>query len=267
VIRLVLVGYGQMGRAVEEAARQADDVEIKARFDLTPNPGPGAESSEYQDGAAGVLPIAKLGATLAAGDVVIEFSGPEGARNAAARCAEWGAALVSGSTGLTAEDEAAIRAAAGRIPVLRSANFSLGVMALKRVLGTALACVPGDWNLEIVERHHRRKVDSPSGTALMLAREAARLRGYSAESVRSGRSGRSGPRPDHEIGVHAVRGGSWIGDHQILLAGEGEWLELRHVAQSRAAFAQGALAAARFVVQKAPSLYTLDDIAPSGRTM
>jgi 4-hydroxy-tetrahydrodipicolinate reductase len=192
--------------------------------------------------------------------VVIDFSGPEGAREAAEACALKGAALVSGTTGLDAAAEAAMTEAATRVAVLRAANFSLGVLALRRVLATALQCVPHDWDIEIVERHHRQKLDSPSGTALALARDAAALRGQPAPDLRHGRQGRVGPRAQSEIGVHAVRGGTWIGDHEVLLAGANEWLELRHVAQDRGAFARGALAAARFVVTAAPGLYTLDHL-------
>jgi len=149
------------------------------------------------------------------------------------------------------------------VAVLRAANFSLGVAALKRALGAALAGLPRSWDVEIVERHHRRKVDSPSGTALMLAAEAARRRGSPGMAVRSGRQGRVGPRPAEEIGVHALRGGTWVGDHAVILAGEGEWIELRHVAEDRAAFAHGVLAAARFVARATPGLYTVDDLLAS----
>jgi 4-hydroxy-tetrahydrodipicolinate reductase len=173
--------------------------------------------------------------------------------------------MVSGTTGLGPAEEAAVRAAAEKVAVLRAANFSLGVLALRRVLERALESLPEDWDIEIVERHHRRKADSPSGTALLLARAAAARRGLGPAAFRFGREGRTGARPAAEIGIHAVRGGSWVGDHAVLLAGEGEWLELRHVAQDRAAFARGALAAARFVAGAAPGLYDLDSVIPPGR--
>jgi 4-hydroxy-tetrahydrodipicolinate reductase len=191
---------------------------------------------------------------------VIEFSSPEGAKAAARVCVEKGAALVSGSTGLGASEETALGSAAQRVAVLRAANFSLGLMALRKAMAAGLAGLPASWDVEIVERHHRGKVDSPSGTALQLARDVASRRGLSDKVFRSGRQGRTGPRPSAEIGIHSLRGGSWIGDHSILLAGQGEWLEFRHVVDDRAAFAHGALAAARFVANAAPGLYTLEDI-------
>jgi len=250
VIRIVLVGAaGRMGRAIEAAATASGEFEIAARVDVRPD-------LSRQGGVwnAEVSPV------LARGDVVVEFSGPQGARDAAAACASRGAALVSGSTGLSPEDEAALRAASRAVAVLRASNFSLGVAALRMALRAALAAVPATWDVEIVERHHRLKKDSPSGTALALADDIREARSLPGSALRHGRQGAAGPRPAAEVGVHAVRGGSWVGDHQVLLAGEGEWLELRHVAQDRAAFAHGALAAAKFVTTAGPGWYTMEDM-------
>ena len=250
MIRIVLVGAaGRMGRAVEAAAAGAADLGIGARVDLRANfPAGGGVWTEQ---AASVL---------GRGDVVVDFSTPRGAREAAAACAEKGAALVTGSTGLSPEDETALRAVALRVPVLRASNFSLGIAALRVALRATLSALPREWDVEIVERHHRRKQDSPSGTALTLANDVRAARSLPESALRHGREGLVGQRPADEIGVHALRGGSWVGDHQVLLAGEGEWLELRHVAQDRAAFAHGALAAVRFVATAGPGWYTLDDV-------
>ena len=248
MIRVVLLGAaGRMGRAVTEAAAGLPDLSIKAQVDLNLQGGSGVWR-ESLDGLA------------EAGDVVIEFSSPAACREAARRCAEARAGLVSGTTGLSAGDEAELQSAARSIAILRASNFSLGVLALRRAVDAALAAAPGTWDVEIVERHHRGKQDSPSGTALTLARDAASARGYPASSLRHGREGRVGSRPAAEIGIHAVRGGSWVGDHQVLLAGPGEWLELRHVVQDRVAFAHGALTAAEFVANASPGFYTLDSV-------
>ena len=202
---------------------------------------------------------------LGAGDVVIEFSDPAACAALATLCAERGTGLVSGTTGLDPAQDEAVRSAARRVAVMRGANFSLGVAVLRRALRTALAALPPGWDVEIVERHHRLKADSPSGTALALAADAAAGRGAEGGAPCFGRGqGRTGPRPAGEIGVHSVRGGTWVGDHTVLLAGEGEWLELRHVAQDRLAFAHGALTAARFVAGAAPGLYTLEDVLAAG---
>ncbi|MBI1798202.1 MAG: 4-hydroxy-tetrahydrodipicolinate reductase [Candidatus Eisenbacteria bacterium] len=256
MISLVLVGAaGRMGRAVEEAARAAGDFELRALVDRAPLPpaGPPApgRAALWTDDARAVI---------RGRDVVIEFSSPESCRGIAALCAERGASLVSGTSGLSAEDENVLRAAARKVPVLRASNFSLGVAALHRALESALKALPRGWDVEIIERHHRKKADSPSGTALSLASLALAARGLPAGALRHGREGRVGERPTDEIGVHAVRGGSWVGDHAVLIAGEGEWIELRHVAQDRGAFAAGALAAARFVARAGPGLYTLSDV-------
>jgi 4-hydroxy-tetrahydrodipicolinate reductase len=248
-LKLALVGAsGRMGRAIAAAAQGSPDTEVTACID--PHPIAVAEGRWSEE----------LPAKLEPGTVVIEFSSPDAAASVAARCAEQGVPLVSGTTGLSAAQEAAVRAAAGRIAVLRASNFSVGVAALRRAVRAALAAVPGSWDVEIIERHHRLKKDSPSGTALTLADEALAARSLDRSALKHGREGVLGARPADEVGMHAVRGGTWVGDHTVLLAGEGETLELRHIAQDRAAFAHGAIAAARFVASAAPGLYALDDL-------
>ena len=250
MIRIALLGAaGRMGQAVQAAAVGAKDIRIVALVDL---------ASHHPAGAAGWS--ADLASVVQKGDVVVDFSSADGVRVAAAVCAAKGAALVTGSTGLGEADGTLLREAAKKVPVLRASNFSLGVAALRVALRAALAAVPASWDVEIVERHHRLKKDSPSGTALTLAADVRAARGWPDSAVRNGREGMAGPRPAAELGVHAVRGGTWVGDHQVLLAGEGEWLELRHIAQDRSAFAQGAHAAARFLVRTGPGEYTLEDV-------
>ncbi len=251
MIPLILVGAaGRMGRAIVQAATPGSEFSIKGLVDLAAN---------LRD--TGGVWKNNLEPLVERGDVVIEFSSPQGCREAARVCGARGAALVSGTTGLSAEDDLALQEAARTAVVVRDSNFSLGVAALRRALNAALRGLPA-WDIEIIERHHRAKADSPSGTALTLAGDAASLRGTPASrALRFGRQGRVGPRSADEIGVHAVRGGSWVGDHAVLLAGDGEWLELRHVAQDRLAFAQGALAAARFASGKRPAgTYQMVDV-------
>lgn len=255
MIRIVLVGAaGRMGRAIELAAQGeggAPALLVTARVDHRQNFG--ASEGVWTDDPGGVIHP---------GVVAIEFSSPEGAVQVAELCAERGVPLVSGSTGLGADAEARVRAAGERIALLRASNFSLGLLALRRALAAVLAAVPKAWDVEIEERHHRMKKDSPSGTALTLARDVLAARGLGPEALRHGREGAAGPRPAGEVGMHALRGGTWVGDHTVLLAGEGETLELRHVVQDRAAFAHGALAAARFVATAAPGTYGLEDLLP-----
>jgi 4-hydroxy-tetrahydrodipicolinate reductase len=255
MIHLVLVGAaGRMGAAVEQAVADTPGFVIKARVDRAARQPAGATG--WTADAAGVL---------GAGDVAVEFSDPAACAALATLCAERGAGLVSGTTGLDPAQDQAVRAAARRVAVVRGANFSLGVAALRRALRAALAALPPGWDVEIVERHHRLKADSPSGTALALAADVVARRGGEGSAPCFGRGpGRTGPRPAGEIGMHSVRGGTWVGDHTVLLAGEGEWLELRHIAQDRLAFAHGALAAARFVAGAGPGLYTLEDALAAG---
>jgi 4-hydroxy-tetrahydrodipicolinate reductase len=251
VISLLVVGAaGRMGRAVLETARGDAGFHLKTCVDVEARPS-----------WAGDVPWeGDLSRALSGGDVVIEFAGPAAAAQAAAACAAAGAALVSGSTGLTQEQQGEIDRASAQVAVLRASNFSMGVLALRQALRAVLPLL-ADWDVEIVERHHRLKKDSPSGTALHLAAEVEAARTSTASSLRHGRNGSVGPRPGSEIGMHAVRGGTWVGDHAVLLAGEGEWVELRHVAQDRTAFARGALQAARFVATAAPGLYHLEAAA------
>jgi 4-hydroxy-tetrahydrodipicolinate reductase len=198
VISIVLVGAsGRMGQAIERAAESAPDVQIAARVDEQ-----GAHRLEAAGAKARVAgyervatQTARLADVIRPGDVVVEFSTPEGFRATAETCRESRLPLVSGTTGLSAEDERLIDELAARAPVLRAANFSLGVLALRRALRAALASVPESWDIEIVERHHRGKADSPSGTALGLARDATSARGWGEEALRHGRGGGGGPPP------------------------------------------------------------------------
>ena len=195
---------------------------------------------------------------LAPGMVLIEFTTAEAVAGLARAAALAGVALVSGTTALTAEAEAALARAAEQVPVVHAPNMSRGV-ALLAELAARAARVLADYDLEIEERHHRHKLDAPSGTALALARTLAEVRGLEPQAVRDGRSGR-GARKEGEIAIHALRGGDWVGEHTIFLAGPGETIELRHRAESRVAFAAGAVAAARFAAGARPGRYGIRDV-------
>lgn len=193
-------------------------------------------------------------------DVVIDFSTPAGFDAALAHCVARGVALVSGTTGLDAAQRSAAHAASGRIPLLHAANFSLGVAVLTRVLCAAAAALP-DWDLEIMEAHHARKLDAPSGTALALGRAAAAARGVAFEGVAVlPRAGATGARAPGSIGFSSIRAADIVGEHTALLASTGERLELTHRATDRAIFARGALAAAAWLVGKPAGAYSLDNV-------
>jgi 4-hydroxy-tetrahydrodipicolinate reductase len=194
-------------------------------------------------------------------DVVIDFSASAALAELVPLLVAARIPLVSGTTGIGETGTAALRELAAVVPVLHSANMSLGVLVLRRLVALAARMVGGDWDAEIVEVHHNRKADAPSGTALALAREIARAWPSELTQVH-GRSGSAGPRKRGELGVLAVRAGDVVGEHEVIFGGTGETLRLRHVAQARSVFAAGACRAAKRLVERPPGLYTMDDLFP-----
>jgi len=211
----------------------------------------------------GTLDVAnrdELGDVLANADVYIDFSTPEATTSVARAARDKPCAAVIGTTGLSDVALSAIDDLSGVAPVLVAANFSLGVNLLIGLAESAARALPG-FDLEVVELHHRRKRDAPSGTAIALARALARGRGVGYdEAKRYERSGDVGPRTDDEIGVVAVRGGDIVGEHTAFVIGDNERIELTHRAASRSLFADGAIAAARWLQGRAPGHYTMRDV-------
>ena len=201
-------------------------------------------------------------ALFAACDAVIDFTAPAATVSHAALAAETATVLVVGTTGLSRDDEAALTAAAARTPVVYAPNFSVGVNLLMALTERAAAVLGDDYDIEIVEMHHRHKVDAPSGTALGLGRAAARGRAVALDQVWcKSRDGHTGARPKGEIGFATLRGGDVVGDHTVMFAAEGERVELTHKASSRAVFAKGAVRAARWAGNRAePGLYSMRDV-------
>ena len=194
--------------------------------------------------------------------MVIDFSGHQGTAGNASRIAEWKKALVIGTTGLTPDEKKVIEQAAAKIPIVLAPNMSLGVNLLLSLVQKAAEALKGKgYDIEIIERHHRRKKDSPSGTAIGLGEAAAKGFGWDLKKVSvHGREGLVGERPVEQIGFHAVRGGDLIGDHTVLFAADGECIELSHRATSREAFALGALRAAVWVADRKAGLYSMRDV-------
>ena len=194
-------------------------------------------------------------------EAVIDFSFHSAVPAFVAKAAEEGLAYVLGTTGLSVEEQQAVDAAAKRIPVVQSGNYSLGVNLLLNLVQMAAKVLGSEYDVEVVEMHHRHKKDAPSGTALMLAKAAAAGRGVDFDKAAIyGRQGIVGERPEGEIAVHALRGGSVVGDHTVMFAGEVERVELTHRAQSREAFAAGALKAAQWAAGRKPGIYTMRDV-------
>lgn len=227
---------GRMGSAVLRLARESADVDVVASIDV---------SSEAQ--------------SLVGAEVVVDFSASAAVPALARAAASAGVAIVSGTTGLDAAATQALDDAAAHVPVLWEPNMSVGVFVLGELLREAIRVLGPGFDVEIVETHHRRKADAPSGTAMRLA-EIARASRPDATRFVTGRDGKPGARTNEEIGVLAVRGGDVIGDHVVHLLGEGERLELVHRASNRDLFASGALRAARWLRGKSPGRYRLADV-------
>jgi len=194
-------------------------------------------------------------------DVGIEFTTPAATAEHAGLAARLGTPLVIGTTGLEGAEERAVRAAAGRVPIVWAANTSLGVNLLLGLVDEVARRLGPEWDIEIVEMHHRGKVDAPSGTALALGRAAAAARGVGFDEVaQRGRDGITGPRLSGAIGFAALRGGDAVGDHHVIFAGAGERLELTHRATNRGIYSTGAVRAARWLVGRPPGLYGMKEV-------
>lgn len=233
---VILVGYGKMGRLIAETISLSEHMCLLGIVDVDQ-----LRSFDEIEGVA---------------DVVIDFSYPGNLDMTLGYVARTGAALVMGTTGLSDEQVGRLRAAAEKAPVMFSYNYSLGVAVLRRALELVSPALR-DFDVEIVEAHHRQKADAPSGTAKLLL--AAIDPGRAMNAV-DGRSGITGARAKSEIGMHAIRGGTVAGEHSVLFLGDQETLEFRHSAQSRQIFVNGAIRAAQFVCGRAPGLYTVDDM-------
>lgn len=229
---------GRMGHAIREAI--------------------GAAGAEYAGGVdAGGDPMALAHAA----DVLVDFSVPSALVGNLGAAVAAGKPIVVGTTGLTADDLQNVDDAAQHVAVLQTGNTSLGVTLLAALVKQAAARLGPDWDIEIVEMHHRHKVDAPSGTALLLGEAAAEGRGVDlATHSDRGRDGQTGARKEGQIGFAALRGGSVAGDHMVILAGNGERIELGHRAESRAIFAQGAVRAALWLAGKPAGRYRMADV-------
>jgi 4-hydroxy-tetrahydrodipicolinate reductase len=253
-LRIGLAGaLGRMGRTVEALLAGRQDMALAVRIDR-----PGAS-----DEGSGALALTDAASALAACDVMVDFSSAAAsAALATMAAARGGPALVIGATGFSAEEDAAVRAAAERVAIVRSGNFSLGVNLLAALVEEAARRLGArDWDIEILETHHRRKVDAPSGTALLLGEAAARGRGERLDATAlAARSGITGERPRGGIGFASLRGGGVVGEHTVLLAAEDETITLSHSARDRSLFARGALEAAAWVAARPPGLYDMRDV-------
>ncbi len=244
---------GRMGRTLIEAVLADRELTLAAALDVAGSPALGQ--------AAGGLKIgADLGA-LAGADVLIDFTRPEGTLAHLEACQKHGKAMVIGTTGFSEAQKARIAEGARRVPIAMSPNFAIGVNVVFRLAQTAAAALGDAYDVEIVEAHHRHKVDAPSGTALKLGElVAGALRRDLGKVATHGRSGDTGERPAKAIGFHAIRGGDIVGEHTVMFAGQGERVEIAVRSQSRMTYAAGALRAAKWLRGRAPGLYDMFDV-------
>jgi 4-hydroxy-tetrahydrodipicolinate reductase len=256
--RIAVVGAaGRMGREVCRAALEDDSFELVGGVVQPDAPELGADLGELCGrGNAGNAGVAATEDPPDDAEALIEFTEPE----ATVEHLAYGKPVVIGTTGLSDEHLARVEEAAKNVPLVLAPNMSVGVNLIKEVVRELSEKLGIDYDVEIVEAHHRNKVDAPSGTALLLARAAAEGRKKDlAEVAVYGREGRA-PREEDEIGIHALRGGAVVGEHRVIFYSEGEEVEVAHRALSRATFAAGALRAARFVAGAQPGLYSMQDV-------
>jgi 4-hydroxy-tetrahydrodipicolinate reductase len=253
VIRIGVAGaLGRMGQVLQTLTVARADMALAARIDR-----------QEAGGAPDASPLVSPQEALALCDVIIDFSTAAASTDLATlAAAAGGPALVIGATGFKSHEEAAIAAAAETIAIVKSGNFSLGVNMLALLVEEAAQRLgPEAWDVEILEAHHRRKVDAPSGTALLLGDAAARGRGEAPETARLAvRDGLSGARPEGGVGYASLRGGGIVGEHSVIFAAEDEIITLSHSARDRSLFARGALAAAAWVARAPPGLYGMKDV-------
>ncbi|HEY8430323.1 MAG TPA: 4-hydroxy-tetrahydrodipicolinate reductase [Sandaracinaceae bacterium] len=259
-VRIALHGAtGRMGKAIARRIAADEGCALVVALAGPGDPDLGRDAGEL----AGVAPLGvrvEESAPLDA-DVVIDFTTPDAASAIAARCRDARVPLVSGTTGLGPAHQRELDELARVVPVVQAPNMSVGVTVLFHLAELATRLLGPGYDAEIVEMHHRHKVDAPSGTAVRLAERVAAARGLNAaEAVVHGRSGQVGPRRDDEIGVMTLRGGGVVGEHTLVLAGPGERLELVHRAQDRSIFAHGAVRAARWIVGKPAGRYDMSDV-------
>ena len=250
---------GRMGRTLVRLIAEADDLRLAAALEAAGHEALGADAGTLA--GVGPLEVEVADALSTHADALVDFSLPDGSVQRIEACAEAGVPCVVGTTGFSDDQRKRIEAAAETIPVLVAPNMSVGVNVLFHTAAELARTLGADYDIEIVEAHHRFKKDAPSGTALKIAEEIADATGRNLEEAAvHGRGPGHPPRKEGEIGLHAVRGGDIVGEHIIYYTAVGERLELKHVAHSRDTFAHGALRAVRWIADRGPGLYSMADV-------
>jgi 4-hydroxy-tetrahydrodipicolinate reductase len=263
VLKIAVLGAsGRMGRTVLSCLAEADDLKLAGAVTEPGDPALGRDAGENAGLAAAGVPLTDDRAQALHGiHVAIDFTLPAATEANVRACVESGTALVIGTTGLEDRHHESLQAAAHHIPLVYARNMSVGVNVFMELVARAAAALGEDYDVEILEAHHRHKVDAPSGTALALGERVASAKGRRLDELAVyARHGRTGPRVPGTIGFSVVRGGNVFGDHSVMFIAPEEQVEFRHRAADRKTFARGALRAARWAAGRAPGLYSMLDV-------
>ena len=250
-----------MGRMLIEAVSQASDVVLAAALDMPASPALGQDAAAFLGHPSGVTITDDVSAGLANAQVLIDFTRPEGTLHHLALCRQLGVQMVIGTTGFTDAQKALIQEAAQDVAIVMAPNMSVGVNVTLQLLAMAARTLHQGYDIEIVEAHHKHKVDAPSGTALKMGEVIAQAQGRRLKDCAVyAREGHTGERAEGSIGFATVRGGDIVGDHTVMFATEGERIEISHRSSSRSAYAQGSLRAVRFLASQTSGLYDMFDV-------
>ncbi len=261
-LKIAIAGAGgRMGRILIEAIGEAPDARLAGALDVAGAPHIGTDAGAFLGKPAGVLIESELAKGLSGAAYLIDFTRPEGTLQHLAYCAQHGIKMIIGTTGFDAHGKAAIAAAAQKTAIVFAPNMSVGVNVTLKLLDMAARSLSEGYDIEIVEAHHRHKVDAPSGTALKMGEVIAGALGRDLKDCAVyAREGVTGERDPSSIGFATIRGGDIVGDHTVLFAGIGERIEISHKSSSRVTYAHGALRAARFLADKPTGLYDMQDV-------
>jgi 4-hydroxy-tetrahydrodipicolinate reductase len=250
-----------MGRMLVEAVLDSDDLRLTGALDLEDSPAVGRDAGEFLGRLSGIRIDSDPAIVLRNADVLIDFTRPEGTLRHLAVCAARGVKAVIGTTGFSEAGQDEIRRTAGRIGIVFAPNMSVGINATFKLIEIATRILASGYDIEIIEAHHRHKIDAPSGTAIKMGEIVASALDRNLNDVAVyGREGVTGERDRSTIGFATIRGGDIVGDHTVLFAGTGERVEITHRSGSRTTYAQGALRAARFLADAPVGLYDMQDV-------
>ena len=260
--RIAVAGAsGRMGRMLVESIVQADDCRLTAALDIPGSAALGEDAAAFSGKAVGVAVRADLDQALPGSAFLVDFTRPEGTMEHLAVCTRLGIGMVIGTTGFSEVQKAQIAHAAQTIPIMMAPNMSVGVNVTLKLLEMAAKALAAGYDIEIIEAHHRHKVDAPSGTALRMGEVIAQALGRDLQECGVfAREGITGERDPSSIGFSTIRGGDIVGDHTVLFAGTGERIEITHKSSSRSTYAQGSLRAVRFLADKPHGLFNMFDV-------